>query len=125
MEINTALPFTIILPVLIVFAIDPNTSLVADTYYKQNYREIAASEDKFNKGKASNQIQSERHLCPRCESHSLSFEGLNIDKGKQIQLINCKVCDYEWQEIWKLPNWHWLKSSFPEDHWTSGRWNSG
>jgi transcription elongation factor Elf1 len=126
MKMNTALPFSIILPVLILFAIDPDTSLVAaDAVYKQNYKGIATSEDKFNKDKASSKIQNDRHLCPMCESYSLSFEGLNIDRGKQIQLINCKVCDYEWQETWKLPNWHLLKSSFPGDHWTSERWNIG
>ena len=122
MKMNTALPFLIILPVLILFAIDPDTSLVAAD---ANYKGIAASEDKFDKDKARCKIQNDRHLCPICKSHSLSFEVLNIDKGKQIQLINCIVCDYEWQEIWKLPNWHWLKSSFPDNHWTSGRWNTG
>jgi hypothetical protein len=122
MKMNTALPFLIILPVLILFAIDPDTSLVAAD---ANYKGIAASMDKFDKDKASSKIQNDRHLCPICGSHSLSFEGLNIDKGKQIQLIICIVCDYEWQETWTLPNWHWLKSSFPDDHWTSGRWNTG
>jgi hypothetical protein len=38
-------------------------------------------------------------------------------------LINCKLCDYEWQETWILPNWFWLKSSSPVNHWTSERWN--
>ncbi|HZA68777.1 MAG TPA: hypothetical protein VE548_03685 [Nitrososphaeraceae archaeon] len=64
------------------------------------------------------------HFCPKCKSHSLTFEGLNIHEGKQIQLINCKTCDFEWQETWTLPNWLWLKSSSPYNHWTSERWNS-
>lgn len=38
-------------------------------------------------------------------------------------MINCKACDYEWQESWILPNWFWLKSSSPNNHWTSERWN--
>ena len=38
-------------------------------------------------------------------------------------MINCKACDHEWQESWILPNWFWLKSSSPNNHWTSERWN--
>jgi hypothetical protein len=38
MKMNTALHFSIILLVLILFSIDPDTSLMADNAYKQNYR---------------------------------------------------------------------------------------
>ena len=63
------------------------------------------------------------HSCPKCSSHSLSFEGLDLLEGKRIHLINCNGCNFEWQEMWSLPNWVWLKSSSPDIHWTSERWN--
>ncbi len=118
---NTALPFSIILPVIFLFSIDPDTTLVADNTQKLYYRDIVVTDD--NKAKSDKKIRYDKHLCPNCESHSLSFEGLNSTEGKQIQLINCKLCDYEWQETWILPNWFWLKSSSPVNHWTSERWN--
>jgi hypothetical protein len=40
---NTAIPFSIVLPVLILFSIDPETSLLADKTNKQNYRDIVLS----------------------------------------------------------------------------------
>jgi DNA-directed RNA polymerase subunit M/transcription elongation factor TFIIS len=124
MKMNSVLPFSMLLLVLILFSIDPDTSLVAaDNVYKQNCRDIVVSDDKSHKDKSNNKIQNGEHLCPVCQSNSLSFESLNTHKGNQIQLINCKVCDYEWQETWTLPNWYWLKSSSPDNHWTSERWN--
>jgi hypothetical protein len=121
---NTALPFSIILPVLILFSIDPYTSLVADNTYKINYRDSALIDDKF-KGKSSNTgIHDVKHICPNCGSVYLSFQTLNTFEGKQIQLINCRICDYEWREVWVLPNWLWLKLSSPDNHWTSERWNT-
>jgi hypothetical protein len=121
---NTALTFSIFLLVLILFSIDPDTTLLADNTQKLNYRDIAVTDDKLNKERSNKKIQNGKHLCPNCESHSLSFESLNMYEGKQIQLINCKSCDYEWQESWLLPNWFWLKSSSPDNHWTSDRWNA-
>src|SRR5918994_5009068 len=112
MKMNTALPFSIILPVLILFSIDPETTLLADITQKLNYRDIVETDDRLNKDKSNKKIQYDKH-CPNCESRSLSFEGLNNYEGKQIQLINCKSCDYEWEETWTLPNWFWLKSSSP------------
>jgi hypothetical protein len=109
------------LPVIFLFSIDPDTTLVADNTQKLYYRDIVVTDD--NKAKSDKKIRYDKHLCPNCESHSLSFEGLNSTEGKQIQLINCKLCDYEWQETWILPNWFWLKSSSPVNHWTSERWN--
>lgn len=50
---NIALPFSLVLPVLIVFSIDPDTSLVADNSFKQNLRDIASSDDKLNKYKSN------------------------------------------------------------------------
>jgi hypothetical protein len=43
MRMNTAIPFSIVLPVLILFSIDPEASLLADKTYKQNYRDIVLS----------------------------------------------------------------------------------
>jgi hypothetical protein len=57
MRMNTALPFSLVLPVLIVFSIDPDTSLVADNTFKQNLRDIASSEDKLNKFKVSPDVR--------------------------------------------------------------------
>jgi DNA-directed RNA polymerase subunit M/transcription elongation factor TFIIS len=123
MKMNTALPFSIILPVLILFSIDPDTTLVADNTQKLNYSYIVVTDDKLNKDKGDKKIQYDKHLCPNCKSYSLTFEGLKIHEGNQIQLINCRACGYEWQETWTLPNWFWLKSSSPNNHWTSERWN--
>jgi hypothetical protein len=123
MKMNTALSFSIVLPVLIIFSIDPDTTLLADNTQKLSYRDIVVTDDKLNKDRSNKKIQNYKHLCPNCESHSLSFESLNTYEGKQIQLINCKSCDYKWQESWTLPNWFWLKSSSPNNHWTSERWN--
>jgi hypothetical protein len=50
------------------------------------------------------------------------LKGLNISKGKQIQLIDC-TCGFEWLEMWVLPNWLWLKSPSPYNHWTSVIWD--
>jgi hypothetical protein len=126
MRINIALPFSLVLPVLIIFSIDPDTSLVADNAYKINYRDTASEIDDKRRDKSSNnsRIQNDKHICPNCESFNLSFESLNTHLGKQIQLINCRVCNYEWQETWILPNWFWLKSSSSNNHWTSERWNT-
>ena len=115
----------IILAVLVIFSLDPDTSLVADNVFKINYRDTASVIDDKPRYKISNnKIQNDQHHCPRCESHYLAFESLNTYEGKQIQLINCKTCEYEWQESWILPNWFWLKSSSQDNHWTSERWNT-
>lgn len=123
MKMDTAFQLLIVLPVLILFSIDPDTSLVADNTYRLNYRDAAVNDDKFKDKSSNNSIHDGKHLCPNCESLYLSFESLNTYEGKQIQLINCRVCDYEWQEAWILPNWFWLKLSSPDNHWTSERWN--
>ena len=123
MRMNTALPFSIVLAVISVFSIDPDTSLLADNVFKLNYRDAAVIDDTTrDRNNNNNRIQNDN--CPNCKSFNLSFESLNTYSGKQIQLINCRVCDYEWQETWILPNWFWLKSSSPDNHWTSQRWNT-
>ena len=110
----------------ICFTSDPTPTIAEDTTDKiiERYLFNSALTDN-NNGDNGNQKKNAdvKHYCPKCNSDSLSFEGLNTFEGKQIQLINCKVCDYEWQETWTLPNWFWLKSSSPDNHWTSERWN--
>ena len=56
------------------------------------------------------------HSCPNAIHIVLSFEGLSMSKGKQIQLINYSTCGFEWLEMWVLPNWLWLKSSLLYNH---------
>lgn len=75
---------------LILFSLDPDNNNNNTT--KQNNRDIATSDDKFNKNKTNSKIQNDKHLCPECKSDSLTFESLSIYEGKQTQLINCKTC---------------------------------
>jgi hypothetical protein len=129
MRMNTVLPFSLVLPVLIVFSIDPDTSLVADNTFKQKFRDIAVFDDKLNKYKGKNKIQNGEHLCPQCKSHFLTvqpIDDMDIDKkgGQSIQSIKCRDCGSHWKETWTLPNWFWLKSSSLDNHWTSERWNT-
>ena len=51
MKMNTALSFSIILPVLILFSIDPDTTLLADNTQKLNYRDIVVTDDMSNSPK--------------------------------------------------------------------------
>jgi DNA-directed RNA polymerase subunit M/transcription elongation factor TFIIS len=98
----------------ICFILDPTPTIAEDTTDKIIERQLCNIHftDNNNNGDKSDQTSDEdvKHFCPKCKSDSLSFEGLNTYKGKQIQLINCKTCGYEWQETWTLPNWFWLKS---------------
>jgi hypothetical protein len=126
---NTAIPFSIVLTVLILFSIDPETSLLADKTYKQNYRDIVVSDDKLNKDKSKDIVQNGEHLCPQCKSHFLTVQpidntGIETNGGQSVQSIKCRDCGSQWKEIWTLPNWFWLKSSSPDNHWTFEKWNS-
>jgi DNA-directed RNA polymerase subunit M/transcription elongation factor TFIIS len=112
----------------ICFTLDPTPTIAEDTTDKTIERYLylfnGALTDNNNSDKGDQKKNSDvRHFCPKCRSHSLTFEGLNTFDGKQIQLISCKDCNFEWQETWTLPNWFWLKSSSPDSHWTSDRWN--
>ena len=113
----------------ICFILDPTPTIAEDTTdktierYPSLFNSALTDNNNSDKGDQNRNVDS-KHFCPKCKSHSLSFEGLNIDRGRQIQLINCKTCGYEWQETWTLPNWFWLKLSSPDNHWTSERWNS-
>jgi hypothetical protein len=129
MRRNTVLPFSTVLPVFIIFSIDPDTSLVADNSYKQNYRDIVVSDDKINKDKSKNKIQNGQHLCPQCKSHFLTVQPIDTDvdtnAGQSVQSIKCRDCGSQWKEVWTLPNWFWLKSSSPYNHhWSSEKWDT-
>jgi DNA-directed RNA polymerase subunit M/transcription elongation factor TFIIS len=112
----------------ICFTLDPTPTIAEDTTDKiierYLYLHNTALTDNTSSDKNDQKKNSDvNHFCPKCKSQSLTFESLSISEGKQIQLINCKACDHEWQETWTLPNWFWLKSSSPHNHWTSERWN--
>jgi DNA-directed RNA polymerase subunit M/transcription elongation factor TFIIS len=111
----------------ICFTSDPTPTIAEDTTDKTGERYLnlynSALADNNNSDKNNQKNSDLKHFCPKCKSHSLTFEGLNTYKGEQIQLINCSACEYEWQETWILPNWFWIKSSSPNNHWTSERWN--
>jgi DNA-directed RNA polymerase subunit M/transcription elongation factor TFIIS len=123
------LALTLFIILVICFVTDPTPTVAEDTtdrsveryqYAHITYNNSNNVNDKDVQKRISGDVN---HSCPKCNSHSLSFEGLNILEGKQIQLINCSTCSFEWLEMWVLPNWLWLKSSSPHDHWTSVIWN--
>jgi DNA-directed RNA polymerase subunit M/transcription elongation factor TFIIS len=102
----------------ICFISDPTPTIAEDTTDKTIERYLylynTTLTDSNNSDKNDQKKDSDiNHSCPKCKSHDLTFEGLNTYEGKQIQLIDCTVCGYEWQETWTLPNWYWLKSSSP------------
>jgi DNA-directed RNA polymerase subunit M/transcription elongation factor TFIIS len=111
----------------ICFTLDPTPTIAEDTTDKIIDRQPCNLHFTHNNNNSDNSDQKKnvdlKHFCPNCKSSSLTFEGLSTYDGKQIQIINCEICGYEWQESWTLPNWFWLKSSSPNCHWTSERWN--
>jgi|ERR671910_1477139 DNA-directed RNA polymerase subunit M/transcription elongation factor TFIIS len=123
---RTWLLLSLVAVLAICFTLDPTPTIAEDTTDKIIERHLYnihfADNNNNNKSDQKKDVDV-KHFCPKCKSHSLTFESLSIHAGKQIQLINCKTCDYEWQETWTLPNWFWLKSSSPDNHWTSERWN--
>ena len=107
---------------------DPTPTIAEDTTDKTIERYLylynnAITDNTSNDKNDQNKNSDVKHFCARCKSDSLTFEGLSISEGKQIQIINCKACGYEWHETWTLPNWFWLKSRSPDNHWTSDKWN--
>jgi hypothetical protein len=44
-------------------------------------------------------------------------------QDNQFQSIKCRDCGSQRKEIWTLPNWFWLRSSSPDNHWTE-KWNT-
>ena len=114
---------------VICFITDPTSTVAEDTtdrsiekyqYAPLTYNNNNNVNDKDEQKKVGGDVN---HSCPKCNSHSLSFEELSMSEGKQIQLINCSTCGFEWLEMWVLPNWLWLKSSLLYNHWTSIMWN--
>jgi hypothetical protein len=121
------LSFSFILLIIILFSIDPDTSLVADKVYKLNYRDVVVSDDKVNKDKGNNKVHNGKHLCLQCKSPYLTFQPIKINikewGGQSVQSIKCQDCGFQWKEIWTLPSWFWLKSpswSAVYQHWTYG-----
>lgn len=122
--------FVLILVIIlaICFTTDPTPTVVEDMTERTKERYLhAPSTDNTNSNNNDKNDQKKNidvnHSCSKRNSRSLSFEGLDTAAGGQIQLINCNDCGFEWQETWTLPNWFWLKSSSPDNYWTSGRWN--
>src|SRR5215216_3849839 len=122
MQMKMVLSFSFILSVIILFSIDPDTSLVADKVYKLSYRDVVIYDDKANKDKDkgnNNKIHNDKHLCLQCKSPFLTFQPSKIDKKEKggegeeqlVQSIECQDCGFQWKEIWTLPGWFWLKSS--------------
>jgi hypothetical protein len=104
----------------IFFVTDPTPTVIEDMTDKttiERYLYNTISIDNYKNDQKKN--VDANHSCPKCSSHSLSFEGLDLPEGKRIHLINCNDCNFGWQEMWSLPNWFWLKSSSPENHWAS------
>jgi DNA-directed RNA polymerase subunit M/transcription elongation factor TFIIS len=126
---RTSFVFILVIMLAICFTIDPTQTIAEDMTDKtiERYLYNILSTDNNSNGninddkKDQNKNVDVKHSCPRCNSHSLTFEGLSTSEGKVVQLINCKSCSFEWQETWTLPNWFWLKSSSPDNHWTSDR----
>jgi CheY-like chemotaxis protein len=58
MKLVLSFSFSFVLSVIILFSIDPTTSLVADSGYKPDYRAISAPEDKVSKNKDSDNNKS-------------------------------------------------------------------
>ena len=114
---------SLVIALAICFTTDPTPTVVDKTMERYLYN-IPSTDNNNNDDKNDPKKKAEvKHSCPKCSSHSLTFEGLCVSEGKQIQFIGCNDCSFEWQETWTLPNWFWLKSSSPDNHWTSERWD--
>jgi DNA-directed RNA polymerase subunit M/transcription elongation factor TFIIS len=129
---NEPLILVLVTILAVCFVIDPTPTIADDMTDKtiESYKYNSVSLDNNNNDNDNDNYKNTQkknlhvnHFCLKCNSHSLFFEGLDISKGKRIQLIECNDCNFEWQETWTLPNWFWLKSSAPENYWTSERWN--
>lgn len=124
------LVLTLFVTLVICFITDPTPTVAEDTTDRSIERYQYAPTTYNNNNNNVNDKDGQKrvdgdvnHSCPKCNSHSLSFEGLNIPEGKQVQLIDCSTCGFGWLEMWVLPNWPWLKSSSPYNHWTSVMWD--
>jgi hypothetical protein len=126
MKAKFVLVFVIIFAIC--FVIDPTPTVTDDmtdkTIERSLYTTVSLDNNNDNNYKSLQKKYVDlNHYCPKCNSHNLAFLGLDTAEGKRIQLIDCNDCNYELQEMWLLPNWLWLKSSSPDNYWTSERWN--
>lgn len=115
----------LVIALAICFTTDPTPTTAEDTTDKTSERYLydIPARDGSNDKRDQKKNEETQHGCPKCNSHSLTFEGLSTLEGKRIHLISCKTCSFEWQETWTLPNWFWLISSSSDNHWTSEGWN--
>ena len=122
------LVLVLIIVLAIFFTTDPTPTIAEDTTDKTSdrclYESTTQTSSNKNGKNDEKKIQDIKHFCPVCNSNVLTLEGLSTSHGEMIQLVDCKICSFEWQETWTLPNWLWLKSSQSDNHWTSDRWNS-
>ena len=125
---QVSLVLMLIMTFAICFVIDPTPTVIEDMTDRtaESYLYNAVSLDNNNSDNPKN-VQKKsvdvNHFCLKCNSHSLSLEGVDTSEGKRIQLIDCNDCNFEMQEMWSLQNWFWLKSFSPDIHLTSERWN--
>lgn len=40
--------------------------------------------------------------CPRCGSHSVDYENVEVDSGTAYQRGDCVECDFEWHEHYEI-----------------------
>ena len=83
----------------ICFVADPTPTVIEDMTDKtiERYLYNAASIDNYKNDQKKN--ADANHSCPKCSSHSLSFEGFDLFEGKRIYLIDCNDCNFGWQEM--------------------------
>ena len=126
---KSSFALSLVIALAICFTTDPTPTVAEDTTDKTIERYLyntpPSTDNNINNNDKNDQRKNTdvKHSCPKCNSYSLTFKGLSIYEGKKIQIISCNDCSVKLQEIWTLPNWFWLKSSSPNNHWTSERWN--
>src|ERR687896_585617 len=85
----------------ICFTLDPTPTIaddITDKIIEGQLRNIHFTDNNYNNDTSDQKKDVDiNHSCPKCRSYSLTFEGFSTFEGKQIQLIDCKVCGYEWQ----------------------------
>lgn len=95
MKMNSALPFSIVLVVIILFSIDPKTSLVADRIYKPYYRDFIVFEGKNRKVRGKNNYNGyvKKKILVVDDEPDLTFsfkEGLG-DAGFNVDVFNDSI----------------------------------
>jgi CheY-like chemotaxis protein len=95
MKMNSALSFSMVLLVLIIFSIDPVTSLVVDRVYKPNYRDFIVFESRNKKDKDNNNysVNVKKNILLVDDEPDLTFsfkEGLE-DVGFNVDIFNDSI----------------------------------